>query len=405
MQFFRNLKADAGLISVLALIHSLNITRSAAILFFSWTVLQSSDRMTPFASMLLIGELISMTLSASVGTRIARHGAPKSFLLGESLFIIALGWYLLVTLSNGSPAFIHAVFSYALMTFASVISYPSSQTLLRLVSANGFGTRNASLSNISSTSAYVIGPVLVGAVLTWFGAVSALAVCLLFAAISIALALFMGRDKPAAAVASAKTAQALETGSQGNQIPLILMISIIYSAFTFLATYLAPLAIFQLKADASGLGILRSAWSVGAIAGTVAVAIIASRKEPDSRVLIAAAVLWALGLSCVSYSTTIPTALATLLVAGVLFALTRSTFDGLLLRSSSTTDYPKFKSRAQAGASAFSVGWILLAVVLPPLQISYAFLVFAGLVAAGAFLFFFSTLHSTKGLPESSSPS
>lgn len=227
IQFVRDLKANAGLVSVLALIHSLNITRSGAILFFSWTVLRSSEKMMPFASMLIIGERISMTLSASVGTRMARHGAPKSFLLGESLFIVALGGYLLVTLSSEKPAFTHAVFSYALMTFASVISYPSSQTLLRLASASGFGTRNASLPNISSTLTHVIGPALTGVVLTWFGAVSALSVCLLFAALSIIimLALFIGRVKPAAASAAEKVVQSLETRSQGGQVPLVVMFS------------------------------------------------------------------------------------------------------------------------------------------------------------------------------------
>lgn len=404
MQILQKLKANAGLISILALIHSLNITRSAAILFFSWTVLESSEMMS-FASMLLIGEMISMTLSASVGNRISRHGALKSFLLGEFLFIVALGYYVIVRLSSDTPAFVHAVISYSLMTFASVISYPAIQTLLRLMSSNGFETRNASLSNISSTSAYVIGPALIGAVLTWFGSVSALAVCLLFAAVSIALALLIGRDQPAASVAAGNKALSSEAGSPTHQIPLIVMISIIYSAFTFLATYLAPLAFYQLKTDAGGLGILRSSWSVGAIVGTIAVAIFSSRKEPNSTLLIASAILWALGLSLVWYSGTISTALAALLIAGVLFALTRSTFDGVLLRTSSASDYPKFKSRAQAGASAFSVGWILLAIFLPPLQIGFAFLIFAGLVMIGALLFLFSNLHSAQALPKSSSPS
>ncbi len=404
MSIFSKANANAGLISVLLLIHSLNITRSAAILFFSWTVLNSSE-MTSFASMLLIGELISMTLSASVGNRISKHGALKSFLLGESLFIIALGYYLIMTLSGAIPGFVHAALAYALMTFSSVISYPSIQTLLRLMSSNGFGTRNASLSNISSTAAYVIGPVLVGAVLTWSGAASALGVCLLFAVFSIALALSIGRRQPAATVVAGGGASSSQIGSPTNQIPLILMISIIYSAFTFLATYLAPLAIYQLKTDAGGLGFLRSAWSVGAIFGTIAIAVSASRREPGSRVLIASALLWAMGLSLVSYCGTISAALAALLIAGVLFALTRSTFDGLLLRTSSAVDYPKFKSRAQAGASAFSVIWILTALILPPLQIGFAFLIFAGLVVAGALLFYFSNQHSAQTLPKTSSPS
>lgn len=402
MPIEKELKADTGLIQVLALIHSLNITRSGAILFFSWTVLQSREQMVPFASMLLIGELISMALSAWVGTKIAKHGPRPSFLVAETLFIVALVWYLLITVTSDRFAVFHAVSAYALMTFASIISYPASQTMLKLASSTGRGTRNASLSNISSTSAYVVGPALVGVVLTRFGAAAALCVCLFFAAVSIGLAYFIGQVKQVPGGTVASPIQPPESMKPRSALFLIAMISVIYSAFTFLATYLAPLALFQLKADADSLGALRSAWSIGAIIGTFFIAVLASRREPGLVFLVASALLWAIGLGVVSFSSTILSAATALVTAGLLFALTRSTFDGLLLRVSSSAEYPRLRTRAQAGASAISVGWILLAVALPPLQIGSAFLLFSALVALAACLFSFSELRSARPLANES---
>lgn len=381
-----NTRSNHRLIAILALIHTLNLTRSAAILSFSWAALHSSVDVLPLAVMLLIGESLSLLLSPGVGKKIVLYGAKTIFLFGEACCFAALCYFILASIDGSNPSLVHLVAAFALMTLGSVVSYPAVQTLLRDVPSNGKSTRNASLSNFCSTSAYVIGPLVAGWVLQGWGTSISFVICLLGVLTSIMIARFFV-PKTTSATKAAIASPVIHNNSVDSPVSLVLMIALVYSAFTFLSTYLAPLALFELKTDATGLGALRSGWSVGAIVGTITIALVTHRREPSTAFMALGAMAWATGLAAIAFADSQLSALVSLLVTGVLFAIARSSFDGMLLRTANPSDYPMLKSKAQAGASAFSIAWILLAFVLPPNYIAYSFLIFAGLVVAGALFF------------------
>lgn len=378
------------LIGILASLHALHLSRAMAILIFSWLALDHQSGLLPFAIMLLVSELISLLLSPIVGKYINHYGARVVYVVGELTFSIGALAYIGFSAFFPDLGHVLSVVAYAVISLSCVMSYPSSQSLLRSVTSGGSGTRNASLSNLVSTLAYVIGPIASGSILSNAGAAVSLGVCVVASGLALIPLIFSTRhDTVLNTPATPMQLRESETVSPGHapQVnAVVTMIAINYSAFVFLTTYLAPLAYYQLKTDADGLGTLRSSWSIGALIGTSLLALASSfifRVLTPLR-LTAVAFLWATALASLFLIGSWNTAVPLLLACGLLFALTRSSFDGLLLQQASIKEFATLKTRAQARASAISLLWIALAALLPPNNIGYGFLVFAVLILSGA---------------------
>ena len=121
---------------------------------------------------------------------------------------------------------------------------------------------------------------------------------------------------------------------------LLVAVIINLTGFPFHTTLMPIFAKDVLGTDARGLGLLISAFGIGALFGSFALASVQNMKH-TGRLLIVAVIVWHASMVVFSTSTSFPTSLAVLVVSGMAFSATLVLILTVLLR----TALPEYRGR------------------------------------------------------------
>ncbi|MFP6651054.1 MAG: MFS transporter [Dehalococcoidia bacterium] len=312
-------------------------------LVMAWFVLTLTD--SPFlvglAGSARMAANILALFAGAIADRMPRHLllSGVGFVMG-SLAIILLALLLTDTLE---------VWHIFVISFASglarIFQMPAGQSLAADSVPQGRISTSVALINSGMNLNLIIGPLIGGILFEAFGPEGAYAlisalyissgVCALF--IRVSRLTEQTRESVWRLVLGGlryvKVQQALWAG-------LLVAVIINLTGFPFHTTLMPIFAKDVLGTDARGLGLLISAFGIGALFGSFALASVQNMKH-TGRLLIVAVIVWHASMVVFSTSTSFPTSLVVLVVSGMAFSATLVLILTVLLR----TTLPEYRGR------------------------------------------------------------
>ncbi len=317
-----------------------------------WFVLTLTD--SPFLVGSIAAARMALNFLALFAGAIADR-LPRNTLLATVEFIMgSLGVLMLTLILTGRLEVWHI---FAITMFMGVIrlfQMPVAQSLIGDTLPTERMSNGAAFNTVAMNIAMLCGPVIGGLLFKAYGPQGAyLAIASLYLSSGIvALAIRIHRPR------TPRTEPVLRTISDGlrytcgNQViwAVLLIAVIINLAGWTLHTGLAPIfARNVLGADSAGLGLLLFAFGIGALSGSLGLAMLPSLRSAG-KLLIAAVVTWHTMVVAFSFSTSFYLSMALFVLVGMAFAATQVLILTLLLR----TTEPQFRGRVM-GLRSFAI--------------------------------------------------
>ncbi len=210
---------------------------------------------------------------------------------------------------------------------ARIFQMPAAQSLAADAVTPDRVPNGVALTTTGMNLTLIVGPLLGGVMFRETGPQGAYALIVAMHFLGAAGALMV---RVARAAPSANTASVLRSVWEGlvymkSHQPIwaaLLVATLInFTAFPFHTTLLPVFARDVLGADAGGLGLLMSAFGVGAFLGSLALAAVPNLKGAG-RLLIAATLVWHASMTAFSFAASMPVALAILVATGAAYSAT-----------------------------------------------------------------------------------
>jgi len=310
----------------------------------AWFVLTLTD--SPF----LVGLAGSARLAANILALFAGAIAdrlPRHLLLAAVGFIMSsLGLLMLVLLLTGLLEVWH-IFA---ITFASglarIFQMPSGQSMAADSVTEGRISNAVALINSGMNLNLIVGPLIGGVLFQAFGPEGAYATIAILYSVGGVFALFIRVNRLSSLRPRESVWSTVVEGLKyvkGKQVlwaGLVLAAIVNLTGFPLHTTLMPIFARDVLGTDARGLGMLMSAFGIGALVGSIGLASVQDLRHAG-KLLIVAVVAWHATMVIFSASSSFPVSLAILLVMGMAFSSSLVLILTVLLR----TALPEFRGR------------------------------------------------------------
>jgi MFS family permease len=326
----------------LASVFLVNVMRSAAMVAYAWDAIDLSGNPGSAGWIFLAGALTAV-LAGPLGGMVAdRIGFRNGILSGEMLAALAVGLYGTIHVSTGTPkTIVPLVLAAVIVSLGGTLTFPALNSMLQLISPVGGAFRIASYNALASGVAYVVGSVASGLVIDWASADASFLMC---GAVSIAAACVAGRVR---ALTSARPGAGKGTpaqpgkrgmwdvimmlGAHKRTRSMVLGFITIFAIFNTLNVFLPSFARYGLLANATEVGVLRAAWSAGAIFGALGLSVFPFGFAIKPYVLTTWMIAMGAAMMALAECGTYVIGAALLAIAGVSFTIVRSILDGFVI--------------------------------------------------------------------------
>lgn len=309
-----------------------------------WYVLTLTD--SPFLVGLISAARMALNFLALFAGAVADRVRRQRLLALVEFVITCLGLVVLLLILTGWLQVWH-LFAVTLVTgLVRMFQMPAGQALVADTLTQENISSGAALSNMGRNVAFIVGPLLGGLLFQTTGPQGAYTVIILFNCLSGVFALAI---KTAPLVTSRQSASVFSTVLQGLKYVkgqqvlwacLVLAVIINLTGWPFHTSLMPIFARDELGTDSAGLGVLLSAFGVGALLGSIGLSMVRNFRY-TGKALIVAIVVWHASMLVFSVSNSFYLSVAILLVTGTAFGSTQVLMLTVLLK----TTLPEFRGR------------------------------------------------------------
>jgi predicted MFS family arabinose efflux permease len=310
----------------------------------SWFVLTLTD--SPFLVGLATSARIAATFLALFSGAIIDRVSRQLVLSIVEFIMASLALVMLALIMTGLLAVWHIFALTFLVGLARLFQMPAAQSLAADSVTEDRVSNAMALTNTGMNLTLIIGPLLGGLLFDQFGPGGAYAAIACIYALGGVAALFVRTTRFST---SGRHESVLSTVVQGLKYvkgqqliwaALVVAAIINLTGFPFHTSLMPIFARDVLGTGSTGLGILMSAFGIGALVGSLILASVPNLKNAG-RLLIGAVVIWHLSMVVFSMSTSFYVSLAILLLTGMAFSWTLVLILTVLMR----TTLPEFRGR------------------------------------------------------------
>ncbi len=326
-----------------------------------WFVLTLTD--SPFLVGSIAAARMAMNFLALFAGAIADR-LPRNLLLATVEFVMgALGILMLTLILTGLLEVWHIFAITMLMGVIRLFQMPVAQSLIGDVLPTERVSNGAAFNTVAMNIAMLCGPLIGGLLFKAYGPQGAyLAIAALYLSSGmVALAIRRGQARGNRRSESVlrTVADGLRYASGNQVIWAVLFVAVIINlAGWTLHTGLAPIfARNVLGTDSAGLGLLLFAFGIGALTGSVSLAMVPSLRSVG-KLLIAAVVAWHGMILAFSFSTSFYVSMFVFVLVGTAFAATQVLILTLLLRVTQAEFRGRVMGLRSLAILAFSPGSI-----------------------------------------------
>ena len=309
-----------------------------------WFVLELTD------SPLLVGLIAAARMalnflamfSGAIADRVPRHRLLAVVEFAQTTLALAM----LGLILSGYLELWH-IFAVTLMNgFIRTFQMPASQSLMADTLSNDLLANGAALTNMCRNITSILGPLLGGVLYKAYGPQGAYTVIAVFGCISGICALLVNvvvtssRREGESVFGSVMEGLKYVKGQQVLWAVLVLAVIINFTGWPLHTNLMPIFARDVLGTDSTGLGILLSAFGIGALLGSMTFASMRNLTSPG-KLLIIAVIGWHVSIAVFGTSTVFYLSAFLLVVTGFAFSSTQVMILTLLLR----TTLPEFRGR------------------------------------------------------------
>ena len=326
-----------------------------------WFVLTLTD--SPFLVGLIAAARMALNFMALFAGAIADR-LPRNILLVSVEFVMGISGVLMLTLILTDLLQVWHIFAITMfMGMVRLFQMPVAQSLIGDTLPAERVSNGAAFNTIAMNIAMLGGPVVGGVLFKAFGpqgaylAIAALYLSSGIVALSIRIAPSGGPRNTEPVLRTVANGLRYARGDQVIWGVLLLAVIINLAGWT-LHTSLAPIfARDVLGTDSAGLGLLLFAFGVGALSGSMGLAMVPSLRNVG-KLLIVAVVAWHVAIFVFSFSQWFFLSMAILVVVGMAFASTQVLILTLLLRTTEAQFRGRVMGLRSLAILAFSPGSI-----------------------------------------------
>ena len=310
----------------------------------AWFVLTLTD--SPFLVGLATSARIAANFLALFSGAIIDRVSRQLVLSIVEFIMAALALVMLALIISGWLAVWHIFAITFLVGLARLFQMPAAQSLAADSVAEDRVSNAMALTNTGMNLTLIIGPLIGGFLFDQFGPGGAYAAIACIYALSGVVALFVRTrrfstsDRRESVLSTVIQGLKYVKGQQLIWAALVVAAIINLTGFPFHTSLMPIFARDVLGTGSTGLGILMSAFGMGALAGSLVLASLPNLKHAG-RLLIAAVVAWHLSMVVFAMSTSFYLSLAILVMTGMAFSWTLVLILTVLMR----TALPEFRGR------------------------------------------------------------
>ncbi|MCH7714165.1 MAG: MFS transporter [Chloroflexi bacterium] len=294
-------------------------------LVVAWLVLTTTD--SPFLVGLISSVRLATNFIALFAGAVADRLRRQLVLAAVEFTLASLAVLMLALVFTGRLEMWHLFTITFFVGLARIFQMPAAQSLAIDSVAPEQINIAVALTTMSQNMNLVIGPLLGGILFELFGAQGAYALIALLYASSGISALFVRTSRVTrtqqmeSVIAAVIQALRYVKGQQLIWAALVIAVIINLTGFPFHGTLVPIFARDVLGLDAAGLGVLISAFGIGAVAGSMFLSFFPELKNVG-KLLILSVVVWHGSMAAFGASTSFPVSLAILVVTGFAFSST-----------------------------------------------------------------------------------
>lgn len=325
----------------------------------AWFVLTLTD--SPFLVGLISAARMSLNFLALFAGAIADR-LPRQRLLATVEFIMASLGLLMLVLILADLLEVWHIFTIAVVGgMVRIFQMPSAQSLVADTLPQDRIGNGAAFSTVGMNLAMLIGPLLGGVLFKVYGAQGAYTAIGALYCLSGLFALFIRVARNTASPGRESVLRAMIEGLKyvkGEQVlwaTLLLAVIIEFNGWTFHTSLMPIFAREILNTDSAGLGLLLFAFGVGALTGSLGLALVRNLRQVG-KLMIGAVVLWHLSILVFSRSDSLYLSMAILVVTGAAFASTQVFILSALLRTTQSEYRGRIMGLRSLAIYAFALG-------------------------------------------------
>ena len=309
-----------------------------------WFVYQLTD--SPFLVGLVAAARMGLNFLALFAGAVADRVSRQRLLAGVEMIMTSLALLMLVLILSGRLEVWH-IFAMTLAGgLVRMFQMPAAQSLVADTLTADRISNGVALTTMGRNFATIVGPLVGGFLYDKYGPQGAYSAIALLYCLSGVAALLITTPRSAPPRREESVLAAVVQGVKYVKSEQVLWATLLFAVIINLTgwplhTSLMPIfARDVLDTGASGLGVLMSAFGIGAIVGSVAFALVQNLNHPG-KFLIASVVAWHVTMSLFSASTIFPLSLVILFFIGMAFSSTQVLMTTVLLR----TALPEYRGR------------------------------------------------------------
>ena len=309
-----------------------------------WFVLTLTD--SPFLVGLIASARMALNWLALFSGAIADRVPRKRLLVVVEFCQTALALLMLVLIVTGALQLWHIFALTVTGGFVRTFQMPASQALMADSLREDLISNGAALTNMGRNINSIMGPLVGGILFGMFGPQGAYAVISVLNCMSGLCALLITTGRSAARTDDQSVLRLVLEGLKyvkGQQVLWAVLLLAVIINFTGWPLHTNLMPIFArdvLGTDSTGLGMLLSAFGVGALVGSMGFASVRNLASPG-KFLIIAVLAWHASMVVFSLSSSFYLSMALLVVVGLSFSSTQVMMLTLILR----TTLPEFRGR------------------------------------------------------------
>lgn len=309
-----------------------------------WYVLTLTD--SPFLVGLISAARMALNFLALFAGAVADRVRRQRLLATVEFVMTSLGLLILLLILTGLLEVWH-LFAVTLASgLVRMFQMPAAQSLVGDTLTQDNISNGAALSNMGRNIAFIIGPLLGGLLFQTIGPQGAYTIIVLLYSLSGVLALSIRSARSATNRQSESVFSTVLQGLKyvrGQQVlwaALLLAVIINLTGWPFHTSLMPIFARDELGTGSAGLGMLLSAFGIGALLGSICLSMVQNLRYAGKG-LIVAVVVWHASMLVFTVSDSFYLSLAILLVTGMAFGSTQVMMLTVLLRAT----LPEFRGR------------------------------------------------------------